>query len=336
MAKHRSGEISLARIEVGQRALEVRADDRLRVAEALEGRKTECGRAFGPLLLPQTAQHELEVGGFDATCVLYVVDPTRAACTEIDPADAGLLEHRLDQLRLDLDVFAREPVVALDRAENRRAGRGTIELLETKVVGEEPGNARLELIEKARQGVVACGEEDRHAQTRLRDQYRKRVGEGPRPRLVSVVEEELLETVEDEQNVDVAMLGSDAAARPAARHQNRRCEARQELRPAGQGIGPPRMEDDDCVLGRAVRADAAAAGVRRRPAAVSSCRRRSARRTTVSLDARTFATINVRSRSRPKNNSASRSDALKGARPLNGVVGTSTIPPPGHARAAGD
>ena len=71
-----------------------------------------------------------------------------------------------------------------------------------------------------------------------------------------MVEEILLETVQDEQSVDVATLG------PTLQHAQQLttgivdAKLVQDCGPqAGQGIGPPRMEDDDRVLGRAVRAD---------------------------------------------------------------------------------
>ena len=161
----------------------------------------------------------------------------------------------LDQLRLDLDVIVGEPVVALDRAEDRRARGGTVELVEAQVVGEEPGDPRLEPVE-LRQRIVARRQEHRHAQARLGDQHRQRVGEGSRARLVAVVEEVLLQPVQDEQDVHITSLGSEAQNVEQLTARIVDAQLFEDCCPqALERIGRPRVEDDDRVFGPAVRAD---------------------------------------------------------------------------------
>ena len=57
---------------------------------------------------------------------------------EVEPAGRDLVEHLLDEVRLDLEPASRRrvPVHLLDRPEDRGAAGGAVEVLETEVVPE--------------------------------------------------------------------------------------------------------------------------------------------------------------------------------------------------------
>jgi hypothetical protein len=120
----------------------------------------------------------------------------------LDAAGRHLVEHRLDESRLDADalVLGCEPVVRLDRPEHRVARCPTVEPVEAQRVREQAGDARLERVD-LRERVLPERDQHAHGQVRARDELGQDVCERPLTLLVAVVEEELLELVEHEADL---------------------------------------------------------------------------------------------------------------------------------------
>src|SRR5204863_4466348 len=132
VVEHRRGDVLLFRLQPAESPLEMRPDDRLRAAELVERRQAENGRSPLALDLPEPLQHELQVRRLDP--LLVRLDAAAARATDVDLARGDLVEHCLDQLRLDANVLTRELVVALDRADDRRARAAPVEVVEPEVV----------------------------------------------------------------------------------------------------------------------------------------------------------------------------------------------------------
>ncbi len=211
-------------------AVEIRADDRLRAAE----RRERLARATRPILpsAPRPRSRSSTSWRYGASIRALIALPGREAATrfaEIDLSGRGLVEHVVDQRRLDLDRLAARLVVALDRPHDRLPRRGAVEVVEAKVVREQVRNAPLEAIELG-EGVVAEREQDTHAQSGAGHE----LGELARETgLLGVVEEVLLGLVEHEQQVAGERLGPAAEACPrAARPRPRRAARNRTGRPA--------------------------------------------------------------------------------------------------------
>ena len=132
----------------------------------------------------------------------------------IDASGSDLVEHALDELRLDGDGLAGQLGEALDRPDDRRARRLAIEPVEPERVREEARDTAREAIELG-QRVLAQRDEDIDPRG-TRKKCREQLGEGARPGVVRVIEEVLLGLVEHEVDVSVGVGVATASASGAA------------------------------------------------------------------------------------------------------------------------
>ncbi len=126
---------------------------------------------------------------------------------EDDLAGRHLIEHRLDEGRLDVDaLFAcgREFVVLVDWTSDRLFRRVPVEVLEAQVSPEQSRDLTFEAIE-LRERVFSDRDQKPGAQTSAVENKRQLVGECPFTVLERVVEEVLLELVEDDEDVGVGL-----------------------------------------------------------------------------------------------------------------------------------
>jgi hypothetical protein len=105
------GHVPLRRRQCAHRGVEVRADDALRVAELLQRREAHDRRAAARLLLPQPAEHELDVRRLHLP--RGPADPAAGRVADLELAGLHLVQHRLDELRVDV----RRPGAGLHRGE---------------------------------------------------------------------------------------------------------------------------------------------------------------------------------------------------------------------------
>ena len=105
--KARAGDVLRRLRERRHRRVEVRADDPLGAAEALERLQAQHVRPGRPLLVPEPREHELEVRRLDRRLALLVAcgGPGAGGSDEHLPG-LDLVEHGLDERRLDLDLLA--------------------------------------------------------------------------------------------------------------------------------------------------------------------------------------------------------------------------------------
>ena len=211
-----------------------------------------------PLLGPQPAQDELEVGRLDPE-LAAAVGRRRADTRLVDAQLPGLdlVEDGVDERRLDLRLLAgprQDAVPVLERPFDRLARSRPVEVVDPEEVCEQAGDAVLEAVE-LRERVLANREHEvgRRAPPTQRD--RELLVERARPSVGPVVEEVLLELVEHDQqrtadpvpplDADVGeatrrRLGVRAPERssrrlrgrpPAAPRPVRRCSTRRTARP---------------------------------------------------------------------------------------------------------
>ena len=115
--------------------------------------------------MPEPLQDELEVRGLDPAGRRFVRAQPAARGAEVDLARGSLVEHFLDERRLDLDRLAGELVEALHGSHDRFSGGVAIEVVEPQVVREEVRNPALEAVELG-ECVVPQRDEDTDAKTR--------------------------------------------------------------------------------------------------------------------------------------------------------------------------
>ena len=139
------GDVLLVGRQLGQRAVDVVADDLLGAAEPAQGPEPERARAGAPLLVPQPLHDELEVRRLDPDRAVAALDRPAPGLADLDLAGDDLLEHRVDELRLDLDALVlrrRARCSARDRLDDRGARRARVEVLEAQVVAEHVRDPR--------------------------------------------------------------------------------------------------------------------------------------------------------------------------------------------------
>ena len=122
-------DVPVRRRQRAERGIEMRSHDPVGAAEPLERLQTEDPRPTPPLLVPEPSEDELKIGRLDAHSVLA----SSGGIAEADLAGGHLLEHRLDQRRLDLHLLAGvgdHPVPALERLEDRPPRGVPVEVLE--------------------------------------------------------------------------------------------------------------------------------------------------------------------------------------------------------------
>src|SRR6266545_3612703 len=131
------------------------AYDLLGTAEAVERRPPESCRLLpcaGDVLLPQPTHDQLQVGRLDALdrgaiSIGVVVDGAAASFADQHPTHSNLVQHRVDETRLDSDLPVDEVVVALDRSLDGRARRRPIQVLDTQIVRKQIGDAAFEAVQ---------------------------------------------------------------------------------------------------------------------------------------------------------------------------------------------
>ena len=198
-------------------------------------------RALG---LPEPRHHELQERRLDPPARDVFVDAAATALSQLDLPCSHLIEHGLDERRLDLDGPVRgQLVVAVDRSDDRLARRVPVEMVEPEVVAEHVGNAGLEPVE-LRERVLADREQEARPQARPGDGLGEVLEEAVRLVTGAVVEEVLLEPVEDDEDLGVRERG---AALERLRERVRGLLARRvrELRSQGRRrVVLPVVEDD--------------------------------------------------------------------------------------------
>ena len=124
MVEHSSRDVLLRPGQCREGAVDVVVDDLLRPAEPAERLDAEPRRACRPFLVPEPLHHELEIRRLDADDAVAALDGSAARLADADLAGQHLLQHDVDELRLDLDPICvtDEAVVLGDRLDDRRAG----------------------------------------------------------------------------------------------------------------------------------------------------------------------------------------------------------------------
>ena len=155
------------------------------------------------LVLPEPLEHELEIGASIRPAPVLLDGNSTPGGAEVDLTRGGLVEHRFDQLGLDLDRLARQLVVALDGLQDGVSGRTPVEMIQPKVVREQIWDPSLEAVELGER-VIAQRQQDADPEPRACDQLGQIDGKAALP---LVVEEILLRLVEDQQQVACEPLG---------------------------------------------------------------------------------------------------------------------------------
>ena len=96
----------------------------------------------------------------------------RPPSTELEPPGRDLVQHRLDELGLGLDVLAGDLLEGAQRPEHRGPGALAVEMVEPERVPVEVRDPALEGVEH-RQRVLAQGEEDVDAEPPVAEQRRE-------------------------------------------------------------------------------------------------------------------------------------------------------------------
>ncbi len=232
------GSVLLVLREPLQRSEDVVAEDRLGATEPPEGLESKPRRSGGPLLRPQSLQHELQKGRLDVLARERRI--VRAA--EVDTPCGDLVEQRVDERRLGDVALARELAVALERADDCLARRPAIEPLEPQHVGEDARQTVGERVELGER-VIAQRDQHVHPESRTTQQLGERLTE---PAVGAVMEEVLLELVEQEIRLTALLRcrrdGVDEAGRRAElRGGGMRC-----CNHAGLGLDRPLSVHDHC------------------------------------------------------------------------------------------
>lgn len=133
-----------------------------------------------------------------------------------DPPGLELLEDPFDELGLDAERLlagALEPIELLDRPHDRLARGLTVEALDAEVVVEQVRDPALEAVESC-QLVLADRDQEVRAEVVAAECPRQLSGDRPRPAILAVVQERLLELVENDQHLaaeSLAQLGEAGA-----------------------------------------------------------------------------------------------------------------------------
>ena len=163
MVEHSSRDVLLRPGQFRESAVDVVVDDLLGPAEPAERLDPEPLRSCRPFLVPEPLHHELEIGRLDADDAVAALDGSAAGLADADLAGQHLLQHGVDEFRLDLDpIFVTgEAVVLGDRLDDRRAGGLYVEVLQAQVVAQNARDPALEGVELGKR-VLADGEEEVH------------------------------------------------------------------------------------------------------------------------------------------------------------------------------
>ena len=102
-AERGGGGVALIVGQLGHDVVEVPVDDRVGAAQTPERLQPETLRPGGDLLVPQAPHDELQVGRLHAGATRGA-DSGSAVVADADPSAADLLEHRVHECRLDLEV----------------------------------------------------------------------------------------------------------------------------------------------------------------------------------------------------------------------------------------
>ena len=136
---------------------------------------------------------------------LPVTHASAPGLTEHDVSGLNVVEHRFDELGLDLDMLVLrrdQPIPLLDRPDGRSMRCSAIKVVDPEVVVVEEGDPTLEPVEPCI-GVLADRDQDVGLRRAAVERARQLLEERSLALLVAVVEEVLLELVEDEQNVAI-------------------------------------------------------------------------------------------------------------------------------------
>src|SRR5207249_3737516 len=125
-------------------------DDSFCATELAQRRLSEGSRAALALDFPEPRKHQLEVGRLDSALVGAAAGghaATRHA--ELDSAGRDLVEHVVDECRLDVNGFidVDERVVTANRTDDRRLSCRTVEPVEPETVCEQVRNRGLQSVE---------------------------------------------------------------------------------------------------------------------------------------------------------------------------------------------
>ena len=201
-SEHLGGEPFALRSKLRQHLAEVAGDDPLGAAELFEGRQRQAALAALHGGRPQPLHHQLQERRLHAVAAgVRGSRGGRARLTQRQPPGSHLVEHRVDQRRLDrhgLLVLRQPERVLLDRAFDRSPSGRAVEVVDAQVVAEQARDRRLELV-KPGERVLAQRDQDVNVQADGVDDLRERRREAVGAVLVRVIEEVLLELVEDEQ-----------------------------------------------------------------------------------------------------------------------------------------
>ena len=115
------GDVLLRRPEPGERAVEMLADDRLGPAERGQRLQPERVGARLALRVPEALEHELEERRLDVRLPHAAVRLRAPAVDQLEPPGRDLVQHRLDELGLDLHVLAGHLLEGAQRARAPRA-----------------------------------------------------------------------------------------------------------------------------------------------------------------------------------------------------------------------
>ena len=195
MVEHPRRRVLLLPVELVEGVLDVIADDRLGAAQRAQRREPERVRPLFALGRPDPFHHELEIRRLDPPLAPAAVDGADARLPEFDAARRHLVEHRLDELRLDRHGFPRELVPPRDGPEDRGPRGVAVEPVESELVCEHVRQRRLEDVQRTER-VFAQRDQDVHARLGTQ-QLRQGLDQRPAARAVIVVDEVLLELVED-------------------------------------------------------------------------------------------------------------------------------------------
>src|SRR6187402_1958672 len=122
-------------------------DDVLCTAEPVDRLYAELRGARSALLLPEALHDELEVRRLDPPTDVAALDAPEAAECRFDLTGADLVEHTLDEGRVDRHCLARELHIALDRSQHGCSRRTTVESVEAEGVRKEARDPSREAVE---------------------------------------------------------------------------------------------------------------------------------------------------------------------------------------------
>ena len=177
MVEHARCDVALVRRQRLHRLAQVRSDDRLRTAELVERLAPQNAGASTLLRVPEPLHDELEIRRLDGAG-LPLGGGLAVELAQQDATDLHLVEHRLEELLLDLDRRpVRELVVPLERADDSCPGGGPVEPLQSQIVAEDVRDEPGEYVELG-EGVLPQREQNVDAEIRPRHDLGERRGEG--------------------------------------------------------------------------------------------------------------------------------------------------------------